>query len=353
MKTSSKWKEYTNFYIIPRGSDGKLINGSYNRIWKSNNYCGAINLTTPIQVGYIKNNLLYYWKLNTKEVLNLMIYNQNQINRIMYKNIISESNLYKLAGNSIVIPVLEHIFKEKMKLSRNEPIKMFEAFAGYGSQHQALKNLGYKVDATISEWYTEAIIAYGLLHEFGEMKYLLEVNENQEFKNHLKNYFIYSPKEYSTDSKKLNTNNLKFYKNKKALYSAEKLVKNIGSIVGKTYKDTPEQFDIATWSFPCQDLSQAGKGAGMGDNTTRSGLCWEFINWLKSMVENKKPPTYLLMENVPAIHNKKNLPDFIKLQEELKEMGYKNEWFDLNAKDFGIPQNRNRTFMVSQWGNNE
>lgn len=72
MKQSKLWKEYTNFYIIPRGSDGKLINGSYNRIWKKDGIVGALNTTTIIRIGYIKNKILYYKKLNTYQYFKLM-----------------------------------------------------------------------------------------------------------------------------------------------------------------------------------------------------------------------------------------------------------------------------------------
>lgn len=78
--------------------------------------------------------------------------------------------------------------------------------------------------------------------------------------------------------------------------------------------------------------------------STRSGLLWE-VERLLNELDNL--PQVLLMENVPQVHGKKNKPDFDKWIEFLKSKGYHNYWQDLNAKDYGVAQNRNRCFMVS------
>lgn len=102
---------------------------------------------------------------------------------------------------------------------------------------------------------------------------------------------------------------------------------------------------LLTYSFPCQDLSVAGKQRGMTKGSgTRSGLLWEVERLL---TETKELPQVLLMENVPQVHGKKNLDDFNKWIDFLESKGYKNFWKDLNAKDYGVAQNRNRTFMIS------
>ena len=105
---------------------------------------------------------------------------------------------------------------------------------------------------------------------------------------------------------------------------------------------------LLTYSFPCQDLSVAGKGKGMTKGSgTRSGLLWE-VERLLNEVENL--PQVLLMENVPQVHGKKNIDDFNDWIAFLESKGYTNFWQDLNAKDYGVAQNRNRTFMVSILG---
>lgn len=105
---------------------------------------------------------------------------------------------------------------------------------------------------------------------------------------------------------------------------------------------------ILTYSFPCQDLSVAGKGKGMSKGSgTRSGLLWEVERLL---LETQELPDVLLMENVPQVHGKKNIQDFREWIVFLESKGYLNYWKDLNAKDYGVAQNRNRCFMVSILG---
>lgn len=98
----------------------------------------------------------------------------------------------------------------------------------------------------------------------------------------------------------------------------------------------------------CQDISMAGRQKGFTEGSgTRSALLWEVQRLLEDMKERNCLPEVLLMENVDALLNKKNLPNFQKWCNVLSEMGYTNSYQVLNAKDYGIPQNRKRVFMVS------
>lgn len=113
-------------------------------------------------------------------------------------------------------------------------------------------------------------------------------------------------------------------------------------------RDTDRFCYIVTYSFPCQDLSVAGKQKGMTKGSgTRSGLLWEVERLLTECTEL---PQVLLMENVPQVHSKENMPDFRKWIDFLGSKGYSNYWQDLNAKDYGVAQNRSRCFMVSLLG---
>ena len=85
----------------------------------------------------------------------------------------------------------------------------------------------------------------------------------------------------------------------------------------------------------------------MSDTSTRSGMLWEVERILS---ESKNKPQVLLMENVIQVHSQENLQDFNRWQLRLEELGYKNYWQDLIATDYGMPQTRNRTFMVSILG---
>jgi DNA-cytosine methyltransferase len=109
---------------------------------------------------------------------------------------------------------------------------------------------------------------------------------------------------------------------------------------------------ILTYSFPCTDLSVAGLMKGMSKSdweaghSTHSGLLWEVERILKECKQEELPDV-LLMENVPQVHAEANRANFDSWLNFLKSKGYWNFWKDLNAKDFGIPQNRDRCFCVS------
>lgn len=106
--------------------------------------------------------------------------------------------------------------------------------------------------------------------------------------------------------------------------------------------------DLLTYSPPCQDISIAGMQKGLVEGSgTRSSLFWEVIRLLKDSKERGCLPKTLVMENVDAILNKQNKPHLDRFIISLNELGYDSSWGLLNAKDFGVPQNRNRFFMVS------
>lgn len=101
----------------------------------------------------------------------------------------------------------------------------------------------------------------------------------------------------------------------------------------------------------CQDLSSAGKRKGMAkDGNTRSGMLWQVERLLKESKDNL--PQMLLMENVPEVVGTKNIHFFAEWLSFLDSLGYTSKWAILNAKDFGIPQNRERCFCISIKGSN-
>lgn len=106
---------------------------------------------------------------------------------------------------------------------------------------------------------------------------------------------------------------------------------------------------IMTYSFPCQDLSLAGRQKGMSKGSgTRSGLLWEVERLLHESYDNL--PQVLLMENVPQVIAPQNKRDFDMWRESLTDMGYKNYYKLINAKSYGVPQSRTRCFMLSWLG---
>lgn len=173
------------------------------------------------------------------------------------------------------------------------PLRLIELFAGIGSQTQALTNIGiaHKVVA-ISEIDKYAIQSYEAMH--GKANNLGDIRKIEELPN----------------------------------------------------------ADLWTYSFPCQDISVAGKGAGIKEGT-RSGLLFEVERLLRVASEKGTLPKYLLLENVKNLVSKKFKADFDKWLDFLAELGYTNYWKVLNAKDYGIPQNRERVFCVSIRGEHE
>ena len=116
--------------------------------------------------------------------------------------------------------------------------------------------------------------------------------------------------------------------------------------------DKLPQADLWTYSFPCQDLSVAGKLAGIKEGT-RSGLLYEVERLLGVAKERNELPRYLLLENVKNLVSKRFIGDFNRWLEYLESLGYKNYWQVLNAKNYGIPQNRERVFCVSILGDHK
>lgn len=190
-------------------------------------------------------------------------------------------NLQKEEKNIII--VLRQILRKKM----TKELKVLELFSGIGAQHKALTNIGINALCTQCDIDKYAIQAYNAIH--GETKNLGDISA-------------------------IDPNQL-----------------------------TQDEYDLITYSSPCQDFSFAGlqKGGEKGSGT-RSSLLWEVEKIVKQV-----HPKYLLMENVKALVSKKFLSCFEKWIETLNSYGYKTYWKVLNAKNYGIPQNRERVFAVS------
>ena len=189
----------------------------------------------------------------------------------------------------------------KRPVTITKPIRLIELFAGYGSQAMALKKINAKFEhSKVVEFDKYAIKSYNAVHGTN-----------------------FTP----MDITKIHGTDL-----------------NICNTMDFTY--------LLTYSFPCTDLSLAGKQLGMSKGSnTRSGLLWEVERILTEIQDGKgELPQILFMENVPQVHNKKNLKDFEKWIYFLEELGYTNYWQDLNTKDYGVAQSRNRCFMFSFLG---
>lgn len=218
-------------------------------------------------------------------------------------------------------------------------LKVFEAFSGYGSQRMALKrcNIPHKI-VGISEVDGDVILSYAAIHEnLLELREKFTYPDDDEMRNYLKsinvplNYKTFKNRADSLRGKKL-----------KDMYLANKISNNFGDIRSIVPQNLPD-FNFFTYSFPCQDISVAGYQNGLTPNSgTRSSLLWQCCK----NIETKKPK-YLMMENVKNLIGSNHKKNFNKFLDYLEAMGYTNFWSVLNARDYGIPQNRERVFCLS------
>lgn len=235
----------------------------------------------------------------------------------------------------------------KYKIAK--PIRLIELFAGYGSQYLALKYLGTNVKHyKICEWAIKSIQAYNDLHIQDYFDYSGDLSDDNILKVLVELGVSINYNEPATREQLKRQNFRKIYNN---IIATNNLV-NIQNAKGKDFKIVnKDQYDyIMTYSFPCQDLSLAGKGKGMADTSTRSGMLWEVERILNELKELNQLPQILLMENVPQVHGSDNVEHFNKWQLALEKLGYKSYFQDLIATDYGIPQTRNRCFMISILG---
>lgn len=120
---------------------------------------------------------------------------------------------------------------------------------------------------------------------------------------------------------------------------------NLKDVTTVQTDELPDDIDFITYGFPCQDISQAGNQKGFTDENgelTRSGLFFEALR----IIEDTQP-LVAIAENVKALTGKRFTAEFKIVLDSLNDAGYRNYWAVLNAKDYGIPQNRERVFIVS------
>ncbi len=237
----------------------------------------------------------------------------------------------------------------------DKPIRLIEFFAGIGAQHKALKQLTDQVESwKICEWAYNSYCSYNAIHikDFTDYSQNLSKEELiEKVRGTSTNY-----NEPLTD-KQLKQKPIEWLRNAYNNIKATHNLINIMEVHGKDLEivDTDKYEYIMTYSFPCQDLSLAGKRQGMGvsqaEGGTRSGLLWEVERILGEIAGGGlQLPQILVMENVPEVIGSANIGDFHKWEHRLEELGYKNYVEILNAKNYGIPQNRRRCFMVSILG---
>lgn len=234
-------------------------------------------------------------KLTPRECFRFMGFDDEAIDKLLAAKF-SNTRLYKMAGNSIVVDVLKRLFAQIFVSNpeifpEEKEIKYLSLFSGIGAFERALERLNRK--------YT--LVGYS------------EIDP-------------YPAKAYS------------------ALHGLPEEL-NLGDVAQIETEALPADIDLITYGFPCQDLSAAGQQAGFYDedgNHTRSGLFFEALRIIR-----EKRPKVAIAENVKALTQKKFSKEFQMVLDGLAAAGYKNYWQVLNAKDYGVPQHRERVFIVS------
>ena len=237
-----------------------------------------------------------------------------------------------------------------------KPIRLIELFAGIGTQYQALKRIGIDVESYfISDWNIPSNIAYRAM-----LKAVNDIPEEIDYTAGLTRVEVEDKLialGLSLDGKNPLLKKTLKRKNEKwqrDILNSFYYTHNLGSITNIHAEDLKitekDKYDYyMTYSFPCQDLSLAGKQAGMKKGSgTRSGLLWEVERLLQESTDKGlELPDVLLMENVPQVCSGKNKEDFEDWKNFLSSLGYKNFVKILDAADFEVPQSRKRCFMVS------
>ena len=232
-----------------------------------------------------------------------------------------------------------------------------ELFSGIGSQAKALKNIGYTVNALgTCEWDLHAFIAYDAIHTSTDIPADIEAMTKYELLEQLQGYTLSNSGKGKMDYKTLRTYSEPVLKR---ILTAIRRNNNFVDVSSLTGKQMPENIDILTYSFPCQDLSNAGAFHGYNkgidkNSRSRSSLLWQVGRILKEMHdEGKELPKYLLMENVPTLLSERHFKNFRAWIDDLENLGYISKYFHLNALSFGLPQNRPRLLMISVYVGND
>ena len=230
-----------------------------------------------------------------------------------------------------------------------EKLTMNVLYSGIGCQEKGIENSNlFDIEViNTSEINKDAVLSYAAVH-CGLTQDMIDIYNDYPSREEMANYLSeinlgYEPeKNKHYDWHKLarrKTNDIEKY------WLASKLTRNLGDI---SKIQSLSYADMWTCSFPCTDISVAGKMKGLSpDVSTRSSLLWENIRLLKKAKDDGTLPKYLMFENVKNLVSKKFIGDFDNLLEVLNELGFNSYWKVLNAKNCGIPQNRERVFVIS------
>lgn len=240
---------------------------------------------------------------------------------------ISASQQYKQAGNSIVVDVLAHIYEQLFYPAppKPSPFAQLSLFDDLEDKLPAMPPAAdkneEKIFITTFSGYDSQLMAADVLREWHpDFRWTCKGwSDIDKYACQMHNLVF----PQFTDCALGDITKIDWHKVKRSLNGRE--------------------VDLFTYSSPCQDISQAGKQMGLQEGSdTRSALLWRVADAVEVL-----RPKYLLQENVAALVSQKFMPDFQKWLDKLSSLGYVSRWARLNAKNYGVPQNRDRVFCIS------
>lgn len=234
---------------------------------------------------------------------------------------VSATQQYRQAGNSIVVDVLAYIYEQLWHPKYREPRGQMSLFPDDELPAMPDRSDDEKVILTTFSGYDSQLMAADVLKDWHPDFRWTCAGWSEIDKNACLMHNIVFPQ------------------------YADKALGDITKIDWHKVKESlgGREVDLLTCSSPCQDISQAGKQMGLEEGSgTRSALLWYVIDAIEVL-----QPKYFLQENVAAPVNKRFMPDFQKWLDKLSSLGYVSRWARLNAKNYGVPQNRDRVFLLS------
>ncbi|MCH5179812.1 MAG: DNA (cytosine-5-)-methyltransferase [Erysipelotrichales bacterium] len=229
---------------------------------------------------------------------------------------------------------------------------MVELFSGIGAQAKAFSRVSKRRNVTFTtvntcEWDIHAIVAYYLIHRKDKYIYKWDREKCIEY---LEKFNLSNNGKEKANFATIANLNLELLR---LICTAIKKTNNLISVTDLKSTDIPDNLDVLTYSFPCQDLSNVGALHGYNkgidrDAHSRSGLLWEVERVLKDRQrDGLDMPKFLILENVTALEADRHKDNFSEWKNQLESFGYVNKIFKLDSLDLGIPQHRKRLLMLS------
>lgn len=227
---------------------------------------------------------------------------------------------------------------------QKEKLTMLELFSGIGAQKRGIEQTGlFDVEVLgTSDIDKDAIVAYACIHH-NLTQEMIDTFEHYPSLDDMRENLIAANIGFDPAKNKVYNWGSRKESEVKKYWLACVLSKQMGDI---SKLHSLPYADLLTFSFCCQDISVAGNQKGIIRGETRSGLVYEVLRILENMKQQNRLPKYLLLENVKNLVGKRFIGDFNSLNATIEDIGYNCYWEVLNAKDYGIPQNRERVFGI-------